>query len=295
MLDLCMSSSDTSQDRASVAVVTVSYRSEAVLPSFLESIGGASSSTPHIVVADNRQDGTAREIADRYGARYFPMPKNLGYGGAVNRAVNSLDGGVRWVLISNPDVVLGTDAVDLLLQTALSSDDIGAVGPTILTPQGDVYPSARAVPSLRNGIGHALFANLWTSNPWTRAYRSESQSAVRLRDAGWLSGACLLVRRELFANLGGFDPSYFMYFEDVDLGYRIGKSGYRNVLDPRAVVTHSGAHSTSGDSAAMIRAHHESAKTFLNRKYSGPLLLPLRWVLGAALDLRSRQSTRTRR
>jgi N-acetylglucosaminyl-diphospho-decaprenol L-rhamnosyltransferase len=96
----------------------------------------------------------------------------------------------------------------------------------------------------------------------------------------------VLVRRSAFAELGGFDSGYFMYFEDVDLGYRLGKSGYRNVYEPSAVVTHTGAHSTSSDSGRMLTAHHDSAIRFLNRKYARRSLWPVRAVLTLGLRLR---------
>ncbi len=91
-----------------------------------------------------------------------------------------------------------------------------------------------------------------------------------------------------FDELGGFDDGYFMYFEDVDLGYRLSKAGYRNVYEPSEVVNHSGAHSTSVESERMIEAHHESARRFLQRKYPGPLLWPSgrRSVSGSGSDRR---------
>jgi N-acetylglucosaminyl-diphospho-decaprenol L-rhamnosyltransferase len=83
-----------------------------------------------------------------------------------------------------------------------------------------------------------------------------------------------------------------MYFEDVDLGFRLGKQGFRNVYDPGAEVTHAGAHATGRDGAAMIRAHHVSARLFLSRKYPGPLLWPIRVVLAIGLRIRSDVITR---
>jgi len=157
----------------------------------------------------------------------------------------------------------------------------------VLTAEGEVYPSARSVPSLRNGVGHALLANLWVDNPWSRAYRNDAEEPVERRDAGWLSGSCVLVRRTAFTELGGFDTGFFMYFEDVDLGYRLGSSGYRNVYEPAARVVHTGAHSTTSDSARMISAHHESARRFLNKKYAGWWLWPVRVVLTVGLRFRS--------
>jgi len=206
----------------------------------------------------------------------------------MNAGVAALPDSVEWVLLSNPDVVLTTGAVDELLAVGESDATIGALGPAILNSDGSLYPSARAVPSLRTGVGHAMFSNLWPTNPWTRRYRHDEELPSGQRDAGWLSGSCLLVRRSAFDQLGGFDEDFFMYFEDVDLGYRLGKHGYRNVYEPAAAATHTGAHSTTSDSARMIAAHHASARRFLAKKYSGPLLWPLRAALTVGLVVRSK-------
>jgi N-acetylglucosaminyl-diphospho-decaprenol L-rhamnosyltransferase len=274
---------------ARVAVVTVSYGSADVLPTFLDSVPAASALPVEVVVADNKA-GSAEDVAalvTAHGARHLPMSGNPGYGSAVNAAVASLGPEIEWVLVSNPDLVMSAHAIDTLVATGDEDGQIGAVGPATLTAEGDLYPSARAVPSLRTGVGHALFANLWVDNPWTRRYRNDTVRSSERRNAGWLSGSCLLVRRTAWDELGGFDPEFFMYFEDVDLGYRLGRHGYRNVYEPAAVVTHTGAHSTTSDSSAMIQAHHDSARRFLDKKYSGPLLWPVRLSLRAGLAVRS--------
>ncbi len=273
---------------ARIAVVTVAFRSNEVLPGFLASIAGASSEPVHTVVVDNRPDEASRaaELARGIGAVYVAQPSNPGYGGAINAGVATLPADVRWVLVSNPDVVLHPGVIDALVAVGESDARIGAIGPAVLNPDGTVYPSARRVPSLRTGVGHALFVNLWHDNPWTRRYRADDE-AVAARDAGWLSGACLLVRREAFDAVGGFDDEYFMYFEDVDLGYRLGKAGYRNRYEPDAAVTHVGAHTAARDSSVMIRAHHDSARRFIGRKYAGWHLWPVRAALGIGLAARS--------
>lgn len=274
-----------------IGVVTVSYGSGEVLRDFLGSVPASSGARLSVVVVDNLPTGTdgVRALAEAAGATYLPMATNVGYGAAMNAGVATLPPSVGWILLSNPDVILTDGAVDRLLATAQEDPRIAAVGPEVLTSDGDVYPSARAVPSLRTGVGHALFVNLWVGNPWTRAYRNDTAGPVERRDAGWLSGSCLLVRRSSFEELGGFDPGYFMYFEDVDLGYRFGKHGYRNVYEPTAIVTHSGAHSTSSESGriASISAHHDSARRFLSQKYAGALLWPVRVTLTIGLRVRS--------
>lgn len=274
-----------------VAVVTVSYGSDDVLCAFLTSLTGSSVRPLRTVVADNKPLKGSNAIAAmtaKASAIYLPLPSNRGYGGAINEALKGLPAEIEWVVISNPDVTINPGAIDTLLSSAGDDKTVGSIGPRILSATGDIYPSARTVPSLSSGIGHALFASTWPNNPWTSRYRKQSDVNVTRRDAGWLSGAFLAVRRCVLDELNGFDEGYFMYFEDVDLGYRIGKLGLRNVYEPAAIVTHTGAHSTEGDSARMVRAHHISAKRFLSRKYSGPLLWPIRAVLTAGLAIRAR-------
>jgi N-acetylglucosaminyl-diphospho-decaprenol L-rhamnosyltransferase len=277
----------------SVGIVTVAYRSNRVLGGFLDSVPAASASPVALVVVDNAPGpGDGAALSAEAGATHLPLPSNPGYGGAINAGVRALPDSVEWVLISNPDVVLAPGAIDTLRETGDSDPVIGAVGPAVLNPDGSVYPSARAVPSLRTGVGHALFANLWQRNPWTLAYRRESDPSDARRDAGWLSGSCLLVRRSAFDQIGGFDEGYFMYFEDVDLGFRLGKAGYRNTYEPAATITHVGAHSTGSESARMVAAHHDSARRFLSKKYVGWYLWPIRAGLAIGLAIRSRAITR---
>jgi N-acetylglucosaminyl-diphospho-decaprenol L-rhamnosyltransferase len=288
-----MASGASSSAAARVGVVTVSFGSEGVLPTMLASLPAAFDGPIETVVVDNSPQGDAvAELAASHRARYLPRPDNPGYGGAMNAGVALLGDGVEWVLIANPDLVLTPGSITRLLERGESDPSIAAVGPLVRELDGTVYPSARAVPSLRTGVGHALFVNLWPTNPWSASYRDDSPGTPVLKDAGWLSGSCLLVRRSAFDAIGGFDERFFMYFEDVDLGFRFGKSGMRNVYDPAAEVTHSGAHATGRDTSGMIRAHHASARLFIQRKYPGPVLWPVRTALAIGLRLRSDLITR---
>jgi N-acetylglucosaminyl-diphospho-decaprenol L-rhamnosyltransferase len=161
----------------------------------------------------------------------------------------------------------------------------------IKEPSGAVYPSARLLPSIGRGAGHAVLGKVWANNPWTRSYR-QSEAAITERPAGWLSGSCLLLRREAFDSVDGFDPRYFMYFEDVDLGDRLRRKGWLNVYVPTAEVMHIGGHSTSKASKRMLLEHHRSAYRYLADRHRGPAWAPLRVVLRAALAVRARIETR---
>jgi N-acetylglucosaminyl-diphospho-decaprenol L-rhamnosyltransferase len=190
------------------------------------------------------------------------------------------------VVVANPDIVWEPGSLDALVAASERWPRGGAFGPLIRTPDGVIYPSARQLPSLSRGIGHALFGWWWPTNPWTAAYRLETEEP-RERTAGWLSGSCLLLRRDAFDEIGGFDPGYFMYFEDLDLGDRLVRAGWQNVYVPAAAVTHVGGHATSRNPARMAAEHHRSAWRYLSRRYRGWRWAPVRWGLRAGLLARS--------
>ncbi|MEP6852833.1 MAG: glycosyltransferase family 2 protein [bacterium] len=268
-----------------LTVVVVTYDSADVLPGFLDSLEKATSSQLDVIVSDNGStDRLVEAIGDRSFVTVLSNGENLGYGRAVNAGVAKASG--EFVLIANPDLCLAPGAVDELFNASERWRAAASLGPLILTVEGKVYPSARRLPSLRNGIGHALLGWIWPSNPWTAEYRREV-GAIAERPVEWLSGSCLLIRRAAFDAVGGFDPSYFMYFEDTDLGERFGRAGWDNVYVPSATAVHLGGHSTSRNRAAMITEHHRSAYKYLSRRYSGWRLWPLRVVLRVGLGARS--------
>lgn len=272
-----------------IGIVTVVYRSNDVLPALLDSLADAVGEPFSLAIADNLpgEGSSAEKLAQENGGVYLPLESNPGYGAAINVAVEALPASVSWIVVSNPDVVYRPGSIAELVSVAAADDSIGATGPAVENIDGSLYPSARSVPSLRTGIGHALFGLVWANNPWTIAYVDGRASTGEQRDVGWLSGSCFVISRSAFESVEGFDERYFMYFEDVDLGYRLGKAGFRSVYVPTARALHTGAHSTDGDSARMVRAHHDSAKRFLATKYQGWYLAPLRAILSLGLDARA--------
>lgn len=268
-----------------VGVVVVTYSPGETLDGFLDTLEKATTRPYGVVLADNGSvDGAPERAAARAGVRLLHTGGNLGYGRAANLGVPAAAG--DWVVVANPDVRWEPGALDTLLEAVERWPRAGVLGPLILSPDGTLYPSARQLPSLGRGIGHALCGWWWPSNPWTAAYRRE-RGAPTERLAGWLSGSCMLIRREAFDAVGGFDPAYFMYFEDLDLCERIGRAGWQNVYVPAAVIVHEGAASTSSNPAAMADAHHASAWRYLSGRYTGPRYLPLRVVLKAGLAARA--------
>jgi len=277
----------------SIGIVTVSFRSSDAILKLMASIPASTSHNVDFVVVDNVPGGD-EELAEALvgsPARIVPRPDNPGYGGGINAGVATLNTDVGWVFVVNPDLTLDSGSLDELVRVGKGDPKIGSLGPQIRDLNGTVYPSAREIPSLRLGVGHALLGDLVPANPWTRRYHQSSDYDTE-RDAGWLSGACLLVRRAAFDDVGGFDEGFFMYFEDVDLGFRLGRNGWRNVFVPSATVEHEGGHSTRQHSTTMIAAHHISARRWVGKRYSGIAWWPIRLIVSIGLRVRKTAKTR---
>jgi N-acetylglucosaminyl-diphospho-decaprenol L-rhamnosyltransferase len=278
---------------ARIAAFVVAFNSAAEIEKLVASLaeGVTAQHTVDVHVTDNggneAQLTRLRAIPGLASVR--SSGSNLGYGGGMNALATEVGDGYDWYLICNPDIRFGRGSIDALVDTALAHPEAALIGPRTFGSDKKPYPSARAFPSIRTGVGHAVFANIWPTNPWTRRYhRAALASTGEDTTVDWVSGACILARPDAFREVGGFDDKYFMYFEDVDLAWRLSKAGWTTMLAGGAMITHSGAHSTRAHSQLMRRAHHDSAVRYLSKRYRGWHLAPVRAVLRLGLLIRSR-------
>jgi N-acetylglucosaminyl-diphospho-decaprenol L-rhamnosyltransferase len=276
-----------------IAVVSVIDGPGESLTRFLASLDAATRLPLDIVLADSgRADAAVTRAASRTDVRVVAAGRELGYAHAVNQSVHATT--AEFVIVADPDIEWEPGSLDALLAAAARWPRAAAFGPLIRTPEGAAYSSARALPSLSRGIGHAMFGWWWPSNPWTSAYHAEQDAPVE-RTAGWLSVSCLLLRRDAFDEIGGFDDQYVMYFEDLDLGARFGRAGWQNVYVPSAVVRDVGGHATTRDASRMAAEHHRSAWRYVSRRYAGWRWFPVRLALRVGLGTRSLMARRSRR
>jgi N-acetylglucosaminyl-diphospho-decaprenol L-rhamnosyltransferase len=156
----------------------------------------------------------------------------------------------------------------------------------ILDVDGIFYPSARTFPTIVDSIGHGFLGLVSSRNRFTRSYRMLDVGTEERRIADWVSGACFLARREAFDQVGGFDPAFFMFSEDVDLCWRIGRAGWKIAYEPAATVTHVQGVSRAHHPYRMVVEHHRALLLFASRTTEGParLLLP---VVAAGLVVRA--------
>jgi N-acetylglucosaminyl-diphospho-decaprenol L-rhamnosyltransferase len=272
------------QDSISLQVVVVTFNPGDHLERCLSSLSAAVTSTYQVTLVDNGSiDGAPHRAASAEGVSLVESPSNVGYGAAAN--LGARESASEWLLVCNPDVVFHPGAIDALLDAARRWPRAGVLGPAIVTEDGLLYPSSRQLPSLGRGVMHALLGWWYPGNRWTAAYRREREAPTE-GTTGWLSGSAMLLRRKAFHSVEGFDPGFFMYFEDLDLCERINTAGWQVVYVPSAMVMHVGAHSTSTQAEAMSRAHHESAWRYLSRHYGRWYQAPLRIVLRLGLAVR---------
>jgi N-acetylglucosaminyl-diphospho-decaprenol L-rhamnosyltransferase len=264
-----------------VACVVVDYHAGDALAACIDSLHA--NGVRDIVVVENGEVDSSAPALDGRDVVLVEPRRNLGYGRGVNRGA-AATGPARYLLVSNPDVVLHEGAVAAMLSYLDAHDDVAVVGPQILRPDGTVYPSQRVFPNIWLAGAHALLAPLWPDNPVTRIYRSPRSDGT----VDWVSGACFLVRRDVFEEIGGFDERYFMFAEDMALCWQVRALGYGVASTPEAVVTHVEGLSRQRASRSMILAHHASALRFEFQTARGlrRALAPLAaLVIGARLCL----------
>lgn len=232
-----------------------------------------------VVVDTGSTDGTPEAVRRRFPDVRVIELANAGFGRAANTGVRLI--GADLVVVANADVRFTPGSVGSLAEGLVSEPTVALVGPAVRYPDGRPQASARRLPDLPTALGHATCNRLWPTNPWTRRYRALDADADRPRDTDWLSGCALAIRRAAFEEVGGFDPGYHLYVEDLDLGVRLRDAGWRSRYHPDAVVQHRVGASTSRRRAWALVTHARSLARFHRRHYRGPvhaLLRPVLWT-----------------
>lgn len=262
----------------SVGVVVVNHNTRDDVLACLTSLKEAGADRAIVVDSGSRDDSVA-QVRQHHPEVEILTLANVGFGKACNAGVARLD--TDHVVVSNADVRFAPGAVATLGAFLDANPDIGIAGPMVTHPDGRHQASARTFPDLATGIGHGLCSLIWPTNPWTQAYRMADWDKTSQRDVDWLSGCCLAIRRSTWDQLGGFDPAYFMFVEDVDLCWRAHQAGWRVVFTPATTITHSIGSSVGGRKAAMVRAHVRSLDYFITNRYQ--YALPLRLAMRAGM------------
>lgn len=264
---------------ARTGAVVVTHRTPARAARCATSLRAAGAE--QVVVVDAGSDDDTVEQLSAAGWHVL-AEENLGFGRCANAGVVALDDDVDVVIVCNADTDWAPGAVTTLA-AAVRRPGIAAAGPRVRYPDGRPQASARELPSLPTALGHALLGLWWPGNPWTRRYRQLDVDPARPRDVDWLSGCALAVDRAAFVAVGGFDPGYFLYAEDVDLCLRLREAGGRLVTVPDAHVAHEVGASTGRHRSRTVREHARSLDRFARRHVLTGPRRPLRPLVRLAL------------
>jgi GT2 family glycosyltransferase len=212
---------------AEVAVVIPSWNSAALLPALLDSLAASGEAVELLVVDNGSGDGTLELLRER-GVECVALPTNIGFAAAMNRGAAATS--APFVLGLNADTVVAPGSIRALAAALAADPGLGGVQPRILQMEGD---AARLY-----SAGMALTADGRAFE--TGAGEPQSERWLHGREIFGVCGAACLLRRELFAELGGYDKSYVSFYEDVDLNVRARIDGRRFAYVPEAVVWHAG-------------------------------------------------------
>ena len=276
-----------------LSVIIVNYNVKYYLDQCIRSVLRAfeEMNTPaEIIVVDNHSaDGSVDYLEQRYPQKLFPMVRfvrsahNLGFARANNIAIRQSRG--EYVLLLNPDTIVGEDALKASVDFMDVHEDAGAVGVRMLGAQGRrAMESRRGLPTPMVSFFKMLgFCNRWPHHrlfgkyymgylPWDEPCQIEV-----------VSGAYCMLRRKALDEVGLLDEDFFMYGEDIDLSYRVLKGGYHNYYLPVDILHYKGE-STQKSSFRYVHVFYEAMLIFFRKHYSGMtflLSLPIKTAIYA--------------
>ncbi len=275
--------------RPDVSVVIVSYNTAEltqrclgqVLDSRTDDVGF------DITVVDNASaDGSADAIAAAFpSVRLIRLPENVGWGRAVNRGAVASTG--TYLLLLNPDAApVGHPVAELFRFAREHPRHRIYTGRTLHADGTDDMYCCWGLPSLRSYVGFATgLSAAFPNSSWVNPEGLPGYDRRSVREVPAVSGCCMLVEREMFNELGGFDPQYFLYSDDIDLCTRAAALGARPVVVPAAAVVHVGGASSSSEGQRMKILRGKA--TYVRRHWSAPRARLAIGLLRAGVGLRA--------
>ncbi len=252
-----------------VDICIVSWRTRDLLRACLGSLAGEPEVRRVIVVENASGDGTAEMLRSEFPqVLLIANPENRGYAAANNQAIEASS--APFVLLLNPDTEVKAGAIGAMLEVFDEDRRIGAVAPQLLFPDGRVQPSCRSFPEPAAVLSDMLgLSRLFPRSSRLAAYRMAYWDHGSRRDVDQPMASAIAIRRAALDEVGLFDEAFPLYFNDVDLCYRLKQAGWRIVFEPRAKVLHHHGQSTRQVRARAIIESHQSLVRFYRKHYRG--------------------------
>jgi len=258
-----------------------------------------------IIVVDNASTDSSVEMVRREFPQVHLIASevNLGYTGGNNQGIAASQG--RYILLLNPDTEVVGDALPTMVAYMDAHPDVGALGPQLLNPDGSVQSSRRRFPTLGTALVEStVIQQWWPDNRILRRYYVQDRPDDAISEVDWVTGACILLRRQAVEQVGPLDDAFFMYSEELDWCRRARDAGWKVVYLPTAQVIH---HEGKSSEQVMPLRHvrFQRSKIHYFRKHHGRwagtllhafLLLnyayllvveSLKWLVGHKRELRA--------
>ncbi|MEK7264398.1 MAG: glycosyltransferase [Bacteroidota bacterium] len=262
-----------------LSVIIVNYNVRIFLENALISIQKAMSGIDgEIFVVDNASnDGSAEMLKNKFSSVHLiENEKNLGFAKANNLALKNTSG--KFILLINPDTIVQEDTLSVMLNYFKENPNVGLGGCKVLNPDGTLQLACRrSFPS--PWVAFTKIVGLSNIFPQTKIfgkYNLSYLSADEIQEVDAVSGSFMMLRREVYENIGGLDEDFFMYGEDLDWCYRIQKAGWKINYIPITQIIHYKGESTKRSSIDDIKYFYQSMQLFVKKHFRSALIfLPL--------------------
>ena len=252
-----------------ISIIFINYNSKEVLKKAIISDKKFYDEELEIIIFNNSKEEDLNELKNIYrNIKIIVSDKNFGFTKGCNIAVNNTNG--KYILLLNPDVIFINNFLKEGVEFLENNSYVSAVGFKILNPDKSIQKeSLRNIPTPLNTL--LRFLGLDKFIKLSKPYYDENYEKVH--EVEILSGACMLIRKEAFLDIGGFDESFFLYGDDIDLCIRLRKNGYKLYYLPIESVIHYKGGSLNKFSLERIYLSHRAMFLFIKKYYSKNLLL----------------------
>ena len=241
-----------------------------------------------LVVDDKSTDDTAAIVRDTFPkARLFSNDRNLGFGKTVNVGLRASAG--AHILVLNNDTWMHEGALDAMIRYLDEHPDTGIVGPKVLSGNGSIQEQCRR--RIPTPIAALLYftgiAKMFPKSPKVAGYLMTASDENATTEVDAVSGACLMVRRDVLNQIQGFDEEYYLYGEDMDFCWRAKLAGWKVVYYPAATITHFGGQGGTGKKRVYATIEWHRAMWIFYRKHRAPrVALPERALVYSGIALK---------
>lgn len=260
-----------------LSIIVVNYNTKELLQRCIYSIySNGKNVDPEIWVVDNAStDGSAKILKDEFPkVHLIANEENVGYVRANNQAVRQARG--RYILLLNPDTVILGNALERLVEFVDEHPLAGIVGPKVYDDESraTVQLSCRGFPTYLNALfsRYSPLTRLFPHNKFSRRFLMSDWGHNGTIEVDWVSGCCMIIRKEVLEQIGLLDEQYKMFFEDVDICYRARRAGWGVFYHPKAEIIHYIGKTRSKAPFRTIVERHRSMKHFYTKHYRRRLL-----------------------